>query len=179
MPATLETPRTKREEKEVALEKLTPFDIFAPTFWNVSPWMARFREEMDRIFEGLGMGRFLPVEPPVSVAWTPQIEVFEKNGQFIVRADLPGLSKEDVKIELTDEAIILQGERKLEKEERKEGLYRTERRYGAFYRVIPLPEGIEVEKASATFKKGVLEIMMPAPKREEKKGRRLDIKEAT
>ena len=73
--------------------------------------------------------------------WSPAIEAFERDGKYIVHAELPGLNKDDVKVELIDDAIVIQGERKFEHEDQQNGVHRTERRYGHFYRSIPLPEG--------------------------------------
>jgi hypothetical protein len=87
------------------------------------------------------------------------------------------LSKDDVKVEIKDDEITIEGERKEEREEKGEGFYRTERSYGHFHRCLPLPEGAEVDKAKASFKNGVLEIAMPIPKREPRRGRRLEIGE--
>ena len=87
------------------------------------------------------------------------------------------MKKDDVKVELTDEMLTLSGERKQEKEEKREGFYRNERSYGSFYRQLPLPQGVKTEKANAVFHNGVLEITMPAPKMESHT-RRLEIKEA-
>jgi HSP20 family protein len=112
------------------------------------------------------------------VEWVPQIEVLQNNGQFMVRADLPGLTKEDVKVELTEKLLMISGERKEEKEEKREGFYRSERSYGSFYREVPLPEGAMTEKAAATFRNGVLEITIPAAKLEPST-RKLEIKEPT
>lgn len=95
--------------------------------------------------------------------WSPQIEVVERDNQFVVRADLPGMKKEDVKIEITDDALTLKGERKNEEKEEREGYYRSERSYGSFYRQIPLPKGAKTEEANAVFKNGVLEIAMACP----------------
>src|SRR6185503_13501622 len=88
----------------------------------------------------------------------------------------PGLTKDDVKVELTNDMLTLSGERQEEKEEKREGFYRSERSYGSFYRQIPLPEGTKTEDANATFRNGVLEITMPAPK-VETSTRKLEIKE--
>jgi HSP20 family protein len=96
----------------------------------------------------------------------------------MVRADLPGLTKEDVKVELTENLLMISGERKEEKEEKREGFYRSERSYGSFYREVPLPEGAMTEKAAATFRNGVLEITIPAAKLEPST-RKLEIKEPT
>ena len=109
--------------------------------------------------------------------WTPQIETFQRGNEFVVRADLPGLSKDDVKVDVTDDSITLQGERREEHEEDREGYYRSERTYGSFYRVVPLPEGAISDSAKAQFNNGVLEIVLQAPPKEVSRGRRLDISE--
>ena len=82
----------------------------------------------------------------------------------MVRADLPGLTKDDVNIEVTDEFLTISGERKEEKEEKQEGFYRSERSYGSFYRQIPVPDGAKTENAAATFNNVVLEIKIQVPK---------------
>ena len=162
----------------------------SPSLLTGSPFsfMRRFSEEMDRLFEDFGFGRGSLAPSfgrglfPTSfgdfgqTGWSPQVEVFEREGQLVVRADLPGLNKDDVKVEVTDDAITISGERKQEHEERREGFYRSERSYGSFYRQIPLPEGASADDASATFRDGVLEITMRAPQRQEQRSRRLEIK---
>jgi HSP20 family protein len=142
-------------------------------------FMKRFGEEMDRLFEdfGLGSGWLTPIlgrEFGESI-WAPQVEMFERDGQLVVRADLPGLTKDDVKVELADDAITIEGERRGEHEEKREGYYRSERSYGKFYRRLPVPEGVNAENASASFRHGVLEITMPAPQHAERKARKLEI----
>lgn len=111
--------------------------------------------------------------------WTPQIETFERGNEFVVRADLPGLKKDDVKIDITDNSLTIEGERREEHEEDREGYYRSERSYGSFCRVIPLPEGTITDSAKANFNNGVLEIVMQAPPREVSRGRRIEITEST
>ena len=107
--------------------------------------------------------------------WSPQIETFHRGDQFVVRADLPGLKKEDVNIELTDDSLTIEGERREEHEEDREGYYRSERSYGSFYRVVPLPEGAIAESAKAKFENGVLEVEIQAPPREVSRKRRIEI----
>src|SRR6266536_6620509 len=97
---------------------------------------------------------------------------------MIIRDDLPGLTKDDVNVEITEDAIKIRGERRQEKEEDEAGYYRSERSYGSFYREIPLPSGVSREEANATFRNGVLEITMPTPARQPS-SRRLEIGEGT
>jgi HSP20 family protein len=159
-------------------------DFFPPSLssaWGASPFslMNRFAEEMDRLFDNFGFGRSQLAprgrgEMEQSL-WSPQLEVFERDGQMIVRADLPGLGKDDVKVNIEDNALTIQGERRQEHEENREGWRHSERSYGSFYRSIPLPEGVDAENAKANFRDGVLEITMPAPKREERRGRQIEI----
>ena len=94
----------------------------------------------------------------------------------MVRADLPGLNKDDVKVEVTDDMLKIAGERREEHEENHEGYRHGERRYGRFFRSIPLPEGVKAEDVRATFHNGVLEVTMPAPQPEQR-GRRIEVQE--
>lgn len=160
-----------------------------PTTADAHPlaFMHRFADEMDRVFEDFGLrvpgffgrGRELLRREArlIPAAWSPRIDVRESEGQYLVRADLPGLSKDDVHVELTDEALTIKGERKQEKKEEREGYSYSECSYGSFYRAIPLPEGVDTSKATAEFHDGVLKVAMPAPKRQEPQARRLEIHE--
>jgi HSP20 family protein len=105
-------------------------------------------------------------------AWAPAIEVTQREGNFVVRAELPGLNADDVKLEITDDAIVIEGERKVEHEETKGGIHVTERRYGRFYRAIPLPEGAKTDEARAVYTNGVLKVTVPT---EEPKSQRREI----
>lgn len=145
------------------------FSLMPSDFFGTDPFsmMRRFREEMDRSFARFFGGTESGSEAGV---WTPAIEVAQRDGVLQVHAELPGLKPEEVKIEVTDDALVIQGERKYEHEENKGGVYRSERRYGQFYREIPLPEGANVEQAKAQFNNGVLEVTLPVP--EQKSNRR-------
>jgi HSP20 family protein len=149
-------------------------------------FMRRFNDEMDWLFQNFGFGRGFPEsslgremgmfgESGPSM-WSPQVEVFERGGELVVRADLPGMTKDDVEVDIAGNALVIRGERRSERDEKEEGYYRTERSYGSFYRAISLPEGVAGENAEATFRNGVLEITMPAPERTER--RRLEIRQA-
>jgi HSP20 family protein len=144
------------EKQELAKYATFELPLFRGSLFNLNPFslMRRFTEDMDRYF-----GTAPWIEE--AEVWMPTIEVKQVNGKFLVMAELPGLKKEEVRIEATEEGLILEGERKFEKEEKVEEYYRSERHYGRFHRSIPLPEGAELDKAVAEFKEGVLTVSMP------------------
>jgi HSP20 family protein len=156
--------------------------------FSASPFalMRRMAEDMDRMFESFGFGRGRPgprrwSDLPESFGgselsvWVPEIEVVEREGEFLVRADLPGLKREDVRLEVAENALTIEGERRQEQEERKEGFYRTERSYGRFSRTVLLPEGVDTDNIKAQFRDGVLEVRVPAPERQRQQRRRFEI----
>lgn len=146
--------RRERPERGSVLRRgESPSDYFALSPWSM---MRRFNEEMDRWFGGEHEGAEMGM-------WSPKIDVRERDNNLVVSADLPGLNKEDVKLEVTDEGLCIRGERKREHEEKREGYYRSERSYGTFSRIIPLPEGANVDQAKAEFNNGVLEVTVPIP----------------
>jgi len=133
------------------------FDLpFSRGLFRMNPFslMRQFTDEMDRSFAGFGTQN----EPEF---WMPTVEVKRTNGNLTIKADLPGVDKNDIKVNVTENMLILEGERKQEKEEKGEEYYRSERSYGRFYRTIPLPEGAEVDKAKAEFAHGLLEVTLP------------------
>jgi HSP20 family protein len=146
--------------------------------------MQRLMSDMDRFFEDFGFGgALLPQHmamPDVrrgsafDFTWWPQVDVVESGGKLLVRADLPGLRKEDLRISVEDNALILEGERKIEKEDNQSGIYRSERSYGKFRRVILLPDGVDPDSAKAQFNDGVLEVSIEVPARESR-SRRIEI----
>lgn len=143
-----------------ALLSLNPQEFFSTSPFEL---LRRFSAEMDRVFENFGMSQGWGFGDSQTAWWSPAVEVFERDNNLVVRADLPGLSKDDIKIEMTDQGLCLQGERKREHEEQGAGFYRTERSYGQFYRLIPLPEVVNAEQVKAEFNNGVLEIVAPLP----------------
>jgi len=112
-----------------------------------------------------------------SSLWYPQIEVSQRGGNLVVCADLPGIQKEDVHLEIHDDYLVLEGERRQESEENQGGVYRSERSYGRFYRTIPLPDGVNPEQVRANFKDGVLEVTVPMPTAEQRQGRKIEIQQ--
>jgi HSP20 family protein len=142
---------------------LNPHEFFSNPF----AVMRRMSDEMDRAFaqfygqQGGARGG--------QSGWMPAIDVSEREGQLHVHAELAGLKPEDVKVEVTDDALVIRGERKYEHEHQIGKAYRSERRYGEFYREIPLPEGVKAEQARAEFRNGVLEISIPMPQQVSKR----------
>jgi HSP20 family protein len=110
--------------------------------------MRRWEREMDRLF---GNTEF----------FAPAVEVERKNNTFSVKAELPGMKMEDIKVEVNDDGLVIEGERKHEAKTEKEGYFRTECSYGHFRRVIPLPEGAKAENAQAKYNNGMLEVTVP------------------
>jgi len=119
--------------------------------------MRRMNEEIGRVFGEFGYkgtgGQGLD--------WAPAIEVKQSDGKYKICAELPGVKADDVKLEITDEAVMLQGERRTEKQEDREGVHVSERKYGHFFRSIPLPEGAKTADAKAKFENGILEVEVP------------------
>jgi len=140
------------------------FSVSPGEFFTMSPitLMRRFTEDIDRAFSGtlgdLGRG-----SADRDFAWTPAVEVRQSGNNLMIHADLPGLSENDVKVEVTDEGLVLQGERRQEHTSDEGGWHRSERVYGRFYRLIPLPDSAKIDDAKANFKNGVLEINVPVP----------------
>ena len=140
--------------------------------------MRRLTEEMDRVFEGFRSSLLPRLDlAKLDAAWAPPVEVSERGGQLVVRAELPGLDKKDVRVEIREDALTIEGERHHEREQKGKGFFRSERSYGSFFRQIRLPEGVDPETAKATFKNGVLEVTMPAPPKPPR-GRSIPIEES-
>jgi HSP20 family protein len=148
---------------------------------NPFSMMRRFSNEVEHMFDDFWSPRRRPGSwrtPVVADRWAPDIEMFERKGELVLRADLPGLTRDDVKVELSDGSIVIHGERKAERETTERGYYACERTYGSFYRAVPMPEGVKVDDAKASFKNGVLEVTVPAPRLPERHGRQLEIRSA-
>jgi HSP20 family protein len=172
--------RTGRERGRwaTALTRRSPFPVSPTTPFGL---LRRMAEDMDRIFQDFTLGRTGLPSPTALLsdldrdtwradtglelaAWSPQVETFRRGDKLVIRADLPGLRKEDVRVEIDDDVLMISGERSEDHEEERDDVYRSERVYGRFYRGIPLPEGCTAEQCEASFKDGVLEVRIPVPK---------------
>lgn len=157
--------RPKQERPE--LSRWLGFDtpLVRGSIFSMNPFalMRQFTEEMDQMFAQM------PRATGDVAMWSPVVEVKEKEGKLLITAELPGLKKEEVKVHIDGDTLIVEGERKQEKEEKREGYYQSERSYGKFYRSIPLPDGAKADQAAAQFNNGVLEVTVPIPEAKEKR----------
>jgi HSP20 family protein len=153
--------------------------------------MRRMAEDMDRLFQDFGFGRsglgltsgslldddmWSGGRGLAQAAWSPQVETFRRGDNIVIRADIPGVRKEDVNVEIDNDMLSISGERREEHEEDRDGYYRSERSYGRFYRAIPLPEGVSEDQCQASFNDGVLEVTLRAPKQGERKAKQIQVK---
>jgi HSP20 family protein len=139
--------------------------------WEPLRELGTLQSEMNRLFNTVFDG---PTPNGATMRrWMPAMDLLESGDHFVLRADLPGMAEDDVKIELEDSVLTVSGERKAEHEERKAGYYRVERSTGSFSRSLTLPEGVNAEAIKASFDRGVLEIRIPKP--EQRKPRKVAI----
>jgi len=128
--------------------------------------IGRFHEEVDRLFERffrepfLGESRLLPELRSWTTAWSPSLDVKESEDEITVRAELPGVDPKEIDVSLHGDVLIISGDKKEESEERREGYYHTERRFGSFRRSVALPAAVDQEKIAAEYDKGVLTIRL-------------------
>jgi HSP20 family protein len=139
--------------------------------------LRQMTSELDRMFEGPWMVRWPVVPIENGAAWSPKLDVYEKDNRLITKVDLPGVKKEDVSVEVADGQLMLSGERKIESENTTDNVYRAECEYGSFYRSVPLPQGVTAEDVKATFNNGVLEVSMPLPAKSS--SRKIQVQETT
>ncbi len=173
-----DVPRTPETQQEVQRSRGTSgrgelarrgsFDVGRDPF----AMLTSFRREMDRLFDEFGFGGNLLKDFGRNV-WSPQVEISERDGKLHVSADLPGLGKDDVRVEVLDNNLTIQGERRTEQRDEREGW--SERSYGRFFRSIPLPDGINPDSAKASFENGVLDITFDAPKLADRRGKQIQI----
>lgn len=139
-------------------------------FRELQDMSQRLNQIFARPFEGFGSGRQL-----LTVAeWSPAVDVSETDAEYVVKAELPEVKKEDVKVTMEDGVLTLEGERKQEKEEKGKHYHRIERSYGSFMRSFELPDNVDTSKAKAEFKDGMLTLSLP--KTEKAKSKALEIK---
>lgn len=106
----------------------------------------------------------------------PQFDTFRRGDQLVVRADIPGAKKEDIRVEVDNGILTITSQQHEEHEEDREGFFRSERRYGLYYRSLPLPEGVDADQIQASFNDGSLEVAFPAPKQQQARAKQVPVK---
>jgi HSP20 family protein len=192
-----------RQDQEGGLSPWTESGLFSPsTFFGASPWqvMRRMQEDMDRLFNQL-------VQPvaqefqQLQQSWAPNVDISQDDREWLIEADLPGVSKDNIDVEVRDGHLLLRAELRHEQEEQPQAdggqrqgdgggksqgaegagqrqYYRRERRYGYFERVFPLPENVDEENIRCEFKDGVLKVHLPRTAEQQPQRRRIPIGES-
>ena len=140
------------EKKSLAKRQEEPFNL-----------LRQMTNELDRVFDEPWSFFQFPVPTIDGAAWAPKVDVVTKDNKLVTRVDLPGMTKDNVNVEVADGMLTLSGERKKETKEEKDNYFREEREYGSFCRSVPLPKGVKSEDVKATFVNGVLEVTVPLP----------------
>lgn len=132
------------------------------------------QQQVNRLFEET-FGPSFPGEETLGVStWAPSCDIYETDNEIVLKAELPGVKKEDVKVDIENNVLTLRGERKFEEETKKENFVRIERSYGNFLRSFSLPTAVDTSKINAEFKDGILQVILP--KREESKPKTIEVK---
>ena len=140
--------------------------------WDPFKDLFDLQKEINRLFE-TSFSR-LPQRFISEESFAPAIDLYEDENEYVVEAELPGLKQDEIKVSVEDDILTISGEKKREKEVKEENLYRSERFYGKFERQIVLPQNAEKDNIKASYKNGVLKVVIP--KKEEAKSKRVDIK---
>lgn len=153
-----ERPATLAKREERGLWRWDPFEA-----------LDELQEEIDRLWRRAwwpapwSLTRPLRRLTRMAETWAPRCDVYEQNGQIVVKAELPGVKKEDIEVSLVEGDLVIRGERKAESEVKEEDYYRMERSYGSFYRRLALPADVKADEIQARYQDGVLEVRIPKP----------------
>jgi len=140
--------------------------------WDPFRDMNVLQDRMNRLFEDAGHG-WRSSEPSATTAWSPAVDIFEAGGEIVVKAELPGMERKDITLNLEKNVLTLKGERRFDKETKEENYHRVERAYGGFSRSFSIPATVDDEKIRADYKDGVLKIILP--KKEQLKPKQIQI----
>jgi len=168
----------EKETKLPVKKEATP-----PAYAGLLDWhpFDRLRRQIDRLFEEFpargGLWDFEPFERFAGAfPATPAVDFVEKDKEYEITAELPGLEDKNVEVKLSNGVLSISGEKKEEKEEKKEGYYFAERRYGSFKRAFQVPEGVDADKIEASFEKGVLKVRLPKTAEAQKSQKTIEVK---
>ena len=161
-------------------EKNKEKEMKAVTPWRPFMGLTHWERDMDRMMEDFFGRRVRPLWPE---RWSktdemevkpPIVDVFEEKDDIVVKAELPGIEKDNIEVNLTDHTLTIKGEKKKEEEIKEENYYRAERSYGSFLRTLELPRDVRADQVKASFKNGILEVRIP--KTEEAKAKEIKVK---
>jgi len=141
--------------------------------WDPFREMSSLQERMNRLMSDFRTRSSWSEEEMAQGAWVPSVDIYETKESIVLNVELPGVSKEDMSLEVKDNTLTIKGEKKLEKDVKEENYHRMERTYGSFMRMFTLPNTVQQEKVKAKFRDGVLEIIIP--KAEEAKPKQIKV----
>jgi HSP20 family protein len=150
--------------------QLSPFDLFD----EMQNQMARLWG--GNLFSAWPFARTQQQGQGGMMANFPRVDIFEKDNQLVVKAELPGVKKQDIDLSIQDGDLVIQANRANEQESDQNNFYRMERQFGTFYREIPLPEGVQSDKIQASLNDGVLEVDIPMPSQQQTQGQKIQVK---
>ena len=140
--------------------------------WEPFKELVTMRDDMDHLFDAFFGRQTQGLED----LWKPAVDIEENNGNLLVKAEIPGMNKEDIKVSVKDDMLTISGERKRENETKEKTFHRIERCYGQFRRMIRLPAEVDADNVKATYKDGVLHVTMPKPESTKPKQIEVEIK---
>ncbi len=164
--------RRQRPERQSNQAPLTPAD----QGWTPFHELARLRSELQRALFQVPYETFIAPAAGFFQGWTPAFDLYEEKDKFIIKAEVPGMKRENIDVSVHGNTLTISGERKEEEEHKESDVHRSERYFGRFQRNITLPSAIDAGKISASYHDGILNITLP--KTEEAKGKRIEIKPA-
>jgi len=142
--------------------------------WDPFRDLNLIQDRMNRLFDDAGR-TWRNDEPAATTSWSPAVDIFETEGEIVVKAEVPGMDRKDITLNLERNVLTLKGERRFEKETKDENYHRIERSYGGFSRTFQIPATVDEEKIHAEYKEGVLKIVLP--KKEQAKPKQIRIVE--
>jgi len=147
----------------------------AITRWDPFRDLSILQERMNRVFEDAAVRGWKNDEPSATTSWSPAVDIYETDSEIMVQAELPGVDRKDIALQLENNVLTLKGDRRFEKETNQENYHRIERSYGGFSRAFTIPTIVDEDKIRADYKDGILKIALP--KKEQVKAKQIKIGE--
>jgi len=147
----------------------------AITRWDPFRDLGILQERMNRVFEDAAVRGWKNDEPSATTSWSPAVDIYETDSEIMVQAELPGIDRKDIALQLENNVLTLKGDRRFEKETNQENYHRIERSYGGFSRAFTIPTIVDEDKIRADYRDGILKIALP--KKEQVKAKQIKIGE--